>query len=71
MTDQELIAQAGQGNHAAFEALYRRYRDWVWNLAWRTTQDQDLAEDVMQETFIYLVKRLPYLALTARLTTFL
>ncbi|MBP8303148.1 MAG: sigma-70 family RNA polymerase sigma factor [Phycisphaerae bacterium] len=71
MTDEELIAQAGQGCHAAFEALYHRYRDWVWSLAWRTTQDQDAAEDVLQETFIYLVKRLPSLTLTARLTTFL
>ena len=71
MIDQELIEQAGQGDQAAFEALYRRYRDWVWSLAWRSTQDRDLAEDVLQETFIYLVKKLPSLTLTARLTTFL
>lgn len=71
MTDQELTTQAGQGDPAAFEALYRRYRDWVWGLAWRSTRDQHLAEDVLQETFTYLVRRLPTLTLTARLTTFL
>jgi RNA polymerase sigma-70 factor (ECF subfamily) len=71
MTDQQLIDQAGQGDHAAFEALYHRYREWVWRLAWRTTQDQQLAEDVLQETFTYLVRKLPTLRLTARLTTFL
>lgn len=70
-TDQDLIAAAGQGDPAAFEALYFRYRDWVLRLAWRFTGDHDLALDVLQETFAYLLTKLPSLQLTARMTTFL
>jgi RNA polymerase sigma-70 factor (ECF subfamily) len=69
--DEELIAAANAGDPRAFEALYRRYRDWVAALALRFTRDPDLALDVLQETFAYLVRKLPSLRLTARMTTFL
>lgn len=69
--DQELVERAGGGDHAAFETLYYRHRDWVTNLAWRFTHDHDLSLDVLQETFAYLVRRLPTLRLKGRLTTFL
>jgi RNA polymerase sigma-70 factor (ECF subfamily) len=69
--DEELIAAINAGDEAAFEALYDRYRDWVAGLALRFTGDYDLALDVLQETFIYLLEKRPTLRLTARLTTFL
>lgn len=69
--DEELIAAINAGEAAAFEALYRRYRDWVAGLAFRFTGDYELALDVLQETFIYLLQKRPMLRLTARLTTFL
>ncbi len=70
-SDQELINKAGQGDEDAFALLYQRYRDWVYGLSWRFLQDDDLAQDVVQETFTYLIKKLPTLTLCARLTTFL
>jgi RNA polymerase sigma-70 factor, ECF subfamily len=70
-TDRDLIDAAGRGDPLAFEGLYGRYRNWVFRLAWRFTQDPDLALDVLQETFTYLLRRLPSLQLTAQLTTFL
>jgi RNA polymerase sigma-70 factor (ECF subfamily) len=70
-TDQDLIDTARRQDPLAFEGLYGRYRDWVFRLAWRFTRDPDLALDVLQETFTYLLRRLPTLQLTARLTTFL
>jgi len=70
-TDQQLIQDVVRGRVDAFEILYRRYRDWVHRLAWRITGDEDLALDVLQETFAYLVRKLPALDLTAKLTTFL
>ena len=69
--DEELIAAANAGDPRAFEALYRRHRDWVASLALRFTGDPDLALDVLQETFVYLVRKLPSLRLTARMSTFL
>ncbi|MFH1719777.1 MAG: sigma-70 family RNA polymerase sigma factor, partial [Planctomycetota bacterium] len=54
-----------------FEALYRRYRDWVYRLAWRFTGNREDALDVLQETFAYLLGKFPGFELTAAMTTFL
>lgn len=70
-TDAQLVDAINTGNEAAFEALYRRHRDWVVNLAYRFTDDRDLALDVMQETFLYLLGKFPGFELRAKLTTFL
>ena len=69
--DEELLQRASGGDPDAFETLYRRYRDWVHRLAWRCTGNEQDALDVLQETFIYLLKKLPGLQLTASMTTFL
>ncbi|MCI0631927.1 MAG: sigma-70 family RNA polymerase sigma factor [Phycisphaerales bacterium] len=69
--DQQLVAAANRGDRAAFEALYERYRDWVVGLAQRFTHDRELALDVLQETFLYLLRQFPGFELTAQLKTFL
>ena len=69
--DAELVAAINQGDHAAFEMLYRRHRDWAVNLAFRFTGDEALALDVMQETFLYLLRKFPGFELRASLRTFL
>jgi RNA polymerase sigma-70 factor (ECF subfamily) len=70
-SDRELIELANKGDPDAFEALYDRYRDWVYRLAWRFTGNQADALDVLQETFIYLLGKFPGFELTAAMTTFL
>lgn len=70
-SDAQLVEAINAGSEQAFEVLYRRHRDWVVRLAMRFTRDRDAALDVMQETFIYLLGKVPNLILTARLTTFL
>ena len=69
--DQELIEKANQGDVAAFEKIYYRYRDWIHRLAYRFTGDRDDALDVLQETFAYLLGKFPGFNLTAGMTTFL
>jgi RNA polymerase sigma-70 factor (ECF subfamily) len=81
--DEELIERINEGDAAAFEILYLRYRDWVYRLAWRFTGNQEDALDVLQETFTYLLKKFPAFTaakqvraqprfhLTASTTTFL
>jgi RNA polymerase sigma-70 factor, ECF subfamily len=56
---------------ASLAELYRRYRDWVVRLAYRFTGNEDLALDVLQETFLYFVQKFPGFVLTANLKTFL
>ena len=70
-SDLELVAAINGGDAAAFETLYLRYRDWVTGLAYRFTGDSDAALDVLQETFLYFLKKFPGFKLTAHLKTFL
>ena len=69
--DAELVAAINAGSHAAFETLYRRHRDWTVSLALRFTGDEALALDVMQETFLYLLRKFPGFELRAALRTVL
>jgi RNA polymerase sigma-70 factor (ECF subfamily) len=70
-SDQDLIATVNRGDIEAFEDLYRRYRDWVVRLALRYTHDEDLALDVLQEVFVYFMKKFPGFELRCELKTFL
>ncbi len=40
-SDEDLVALCNQGDEGAFEALYRRHRDWVVRLAWRATRNDE------------------------------
>jgi len=78
-SDEELVAVCNGGDALeaarAFEALYRRHRDFVLRVARRFTRDRELALDALQETFAYLLTKFPPsssgLTLTARLQTLL
>lgn len=67
--------RGGPGAAAAFEALYRRHGDYVLRVALRFAPDMDTALDVLQETFLQLLRKFPPsgdgIELTARLTTLL
>ena len=70
-SDQDLIEAVNHGNSEAFEALYWRHRDWVTNLAFRFTGEHHLALDVLQETFLYFLKKFPGFELSCQLHSFL
>ncbi|MYE81899.1 MAG: sigma-70 family RNA polymerase sigma factor [Gammaproteobacteria bacterium] len=67
--------RGGPGAAAAFDALYRRHKDYVLRVALRFAPDMDTALDVLQETFLQLLRKFPPsgdgIELTARLTTLL
>ena len=70
-SDLDLIAAINRGDPDAFEVLYFRYRDWVVRLAFRFTGDESAAMDVLQETFLYFLRKFPGFRLTANLKSFL
>ena len=78
-SDNALIAACNDGNAReaarAFEVLYQRHKDYVLRVALRFVPDTDTALDVLQETFLYLLRRFPPagpgIDLTAKLTTLL
>ncbi len=69
--DDELVELVNAGDAEAFDVLYRRYRGWVLAVASRFCRDRDDALEVMQETFIYLLKRFPGFELRSKMTTYL
>jgi len=70
-TDQELVSAANAGEASAFAGIYFRYREWAVNLAFRFTADRDQALDIMQETFLYLLKKFPGFTLTCQMKSLL
>jgi RNA polymerase sigma factor (sigma-70 family) len=51
-----LVARARAGDLEALEALYRAFETQVYNLARRILRSPEEAEDVLQETFLEVVK---------------
>ena len=78
-SDRELVELCNRGDRdeavQSFETLYRRHRDYVTRVALRFGADPDAAVDVLQETFLYLLKKFPPagegLVLTAQLRSLL
>lgn len=56
--DIELCKLAADGSLAAFEIIYQRYHRRTYSLALRMTQSQTEAEDLTQEVFIQLFRKI-------------
>jgi RNA polymerase sigma factor (sigma-70 family) len=57
-TDHELVAAVRCGEDQAFEQLYARYRTRIWSYVGGILHDVDRAEDVSQDVFISVLRRL-------------
>lgn len=55
--DRELIKQVARHDQRAFLALYERYSSRIYTLILRMVNDQGLAEEILQETFLRLWNR--------------
>ena len=55
-TDERLLEQAANGNTAAFQILYERYRDPIFRFAYRLLGSVEAAEDVAHDCFLGLIK---------------
>lgn len=56
-TDQaQLVRRARRGERGAFSQLYREHAGAVHALAWRITSDREAAEDIVQETFLRMLR---------------
>ena len=58
MSDRALAIAAGQGDMGAFEQLYERHNRRVYSLCLRMTQNVAEAEDLAQEAFIQLFRKI-------------
>ena len=70
-SDQHLVDAAAAGDVGAFEVLYRRHRDFVYRIALRFAGSHEGALDASQEGFAHLLRKLPTLRLSGKLSTYL
>ena len=69
--DEELARLVAGGDAAAFNEIYRRHRRFVYNLAVRKTGNKEDAEDLVQESFISVLRRVGSFRGEASFTTWL
>ena len=70
-SDEELARLVADGDAAAFDEIYRRHSRFVYNLAIRKTGNKEDAEDLMQESFISVLRRVGSFRGEASFTTWL
>ncbi|RJQ43220.1 MAG: sigma-70 family RNA polymerase sigma factor [Gaiellales bacterium] len=58
LNDAELVDLAQEGDGSAMEELVSRYEDKVYNLAVRMVGNREDAEDVLQDTFLNVIRSL-------------
>ncbi len=52
MTDEQLVKAYADGNNEAFDTLLKRHQDKVYNYILRMIRNEDIANDIFQETFV-------------------
>lgn len=55
MSDDQLVSLYLDGEHGAFDVIVDRYKDRIFAYILRIVKDQDLADDLFQETFIKVI----------------
>lgn len=70
-SEAELIAQSLDGNHEAYGVLVDRYKNAIYYHCFAIVHDEDLAEDIAQETFIAAYYKLRLYKSEYKLSTWL
>ncbi|MCH5233049.1 MAG: sigma-70 family RNA polymerase sigma factor [Muribaculaceae bacterium] len=52
MTDEQLVTAYASGNNEAFDALLKRHQERIFNYILRIIKNEDVANDIFQETFV-------------------
>lgn len=69
--DEELMERYREGDVRAFEVLLARHEKKVFHFIYRMVRDQELANDLLQETFLRVVRNADGYTRKARFTTWL
>lgn len=58
ISDKELVSDYLSGKHSAIEILINRHKRRIYSYIYVNVKDQELAEDIFQDTFIKVIKSL-------------
>ena len=56
LTDESLVKEYAQGNNEAFDTLLKRHQDRIFNYILRIIKNEDVANDIFQETFVKAIQ---------------
>lgn len=65
------VRQARSGDKKAFKSLYDWYAPFVWRIAFKMGQSEDLAQEIVQETFIRIHASLKHFRAQSALSTWI
>ena len=63
-TDAELVAGINSNDRKAFRRLYERYQEYMYRLALRKVQSEEVAEEIVQDVFVSLWEKRDGLVVT-------
>src|ERR1051326_8709882 len=69
--DGGLVARFLRGDHAAFDTLFLKYQDYVYNIVYGIVGSAEEARDLTQEVFLQVYRSLPKFRQGARFATWL
>lgn len=55
LADEELVVAYASGDNEAFDTLLSRYRDQVYTYILRIVKNEEVADDIFQETFVKII----------------
>lgn len=55
LTDEALVASYAEGSNEAFDVLLNRYQSKVFSYIFHIVKNQDVADDIFQETFVKII----------------
>lgn len=56
LTDEQLVKAYSGGNNEAFDTLLKRHQDRIFNYILRIIKNEDVANDIFQETFVKAIQ---------------
>lgn len=56
LTDEQLVRAYAQGSNDAFDTLLKRHQDRIFNYILRIVKNEDVANDIFQETFVKAIQ---------------
>lgn len=56
LTDEQLVKAYSEGNNEAFDNLLKRHQDRIFNYILRIIKNEDVANDIFQETFVKAIQ---------------
>ena len=70
-SDETLMRDYQQGDSVAFDVLYQRHKDKLFNFVYRSCQNREAVEDIAHDSWMAVIRSIEQYEPTAKFTTYL